>query len=119
MSRKWEKLCDGCANCCEIPGTGVACPYLDTNTRLCTVYDNRFEKASWCLKVTPENTLELHARKILPASCAYVRHKTALPPLDEVPVAKLIPYTMADSRVHEIHKRLIKRAPIGALHPTF
>ena len=65
--------------------------------------------ASWCRKVTPENTLELHAKKILPASCAYVRHQTGQPklPADKVPVARLIPYSLAGNRIHETHKRLI------------
>lgn len=88
-------MCDGCARCCEINDTGVACPFLDTETNRCTVYHERDIKAPWCNKVTPENTLDLHERRILPASCAYVRHVKNELPLDSPPIARLIPYSKA------------------------
>lgn len=54
-----------------------------------------------CVKVTPENTLELHAKGVLPDSCAYVRHKKGLPPLTFVPPIKMVPYEMAPEFVKQ------------------
>lgn len=97
LDSEWESLCDGCAKCCEINDTGVGCPFLDTETNRCTVYDERDVKAPWCNKVLPGNVMELHKRDILPGSCAYVRHERGkFEPLDPVPVARLIPYSEAD-----------------------
>ena len=106
---EWEDLCDGCGLCCEIGDTGVACPFLDTQTNRCTVYAERFEKAPWCTKVMPQNTLALHKRNVLPASCAYVRTMKGEPELEETPVARLIPYTLADRQLVEKHERIAER----------
>ena len=111
--KQWEALCDGCAKCCEMKDTGVACMHLDTITRRCRVYANRQEVAPWCTKVTPDNVARLQQHKILPDSCGYVRHARGQPPLppDEVPVARLIPYNMADRRIIERHQAAVAAMP--------
>jgi uncharacterized cysteine cluster protein YcgN (CxxCxxCC family) len=95
---EWEELCDGCGRCCGLsygkPTTGLACPGLDTETNRCTVYEKRLT-THMCLKVTPENTLDLHKAGILPDSCAYVRHMQGKEPLDIIPVATLVPFALA------------------------
>jgi len=70
------------------------CKGYDCSTGKCRVYEKRTETYP-CNKVTPENTLELHAQGVLPDTCAYVRHKKGLPPLDFVPPIKMIPYELA------------------------
>ena len=104
----WEDLCDGCGSCCEIGNTGVACPFLNTMTNRCTVYEERQEKAPWCAQITPENTPRLHKHGILPSSCAYVLHQQGRPQLEpeDVPTARLIPYSLADKSIVEKHERL-------------
>ncbi len=101
-------MCDGCGKCCEIGDTGVACPFLDTTINRCTVYEDRLSKAPWCAKITPVNTLPLHKHGVLPDSCAYVLHEQGRPQLEpkDIPVARLIPYALADKRIVEKHKRL-------------
>ena len=101
---EWEDRCDRCANCCRIPGTDVACPHLDTVHNACRVYENRHEVAPWCRKVLPESIDELHADGVLPDSCAYVRHAKGQPALESPPIARLIPYTLADQRVLDKHR---------------
>jgi hypothetical protein len=92
---EWDDMCDGCAKCCEFKGTGgIACPGLDTETNRCTVYEKRL-RTHTCLKVDPDNTMELHERGILPDTCAYVRHMQGLEPLEHVEPAKLRPYSEA------------------------
>lgn len=91
-NEEWETLCDGCGKCCAVGPYG--CPALDTNTNRCTRYKDRLENFL-CLKVTPENTLRLHAQGILPDSCAYVRYKKGQPPLKRVRPAKLKPWSEA------------------------
>lgn len=75
----WESLCDTCGLCCyerETVAGGVRidlrrpCPYLDTRTNRCTVYERRFDAAPYCRKVTVLHAL-FGAR--MPLSCAYVR----------------------------------------------
>jgi uncharacterized cysteine cluster protein YcgN (CxxCxxCC family) len=65
--KKWESLCDKCGLCCG------GCKFLDQETKLCTVYEDRAEKAPWCRQVTPPNTVLLYAINALPSSCAYVK----------------------------------------------
>ncbi len=75
---EWESLCDGCGLCCQIrvedEDTGqmalsnVACRYLCLNTHRCTDYANRQKNVPDCIKVTPENVMEL---TWLPITCGY------------------------------------------------
>ena len=72
--REWEEKCKRCGLCChdkELLADALviydtACKYLDPETKLCTVYDKRFEVAPWCTKLTPENVKKF---KWLPGSC--------------------------------------------------
>jgi len=69
-------LCRRCGRCCyakivvdsEIVYTPYPCRYLDRQTRLCTVYDRRFEVNPDCLSV--EQGIRL---RVFPADCPYVQ----------------------------------------------
>ena len=75
---EWESLCDGCGLCCqirvededtgEIALSNVACQYLCLNSHRCTDYANRQKNVADCVKVTPENVMELDW---LPVTCGY------------------------------------------------
>ncbi len=73
---KHEDKCLKCGRCCaiklivngEIYYTADYCPYLDENTRRCTIYEKRYELCSDCLSI--KEAIKLHA---LPADCPYVR----------------------------------------------
>ncbi len=84
----WERLCDGCAQCClhklfdntsgRIYLTMLACPYLDLENCRCSVYTQRHRIAQNCLVLTPTNLAQL---TWLPDTCAYKRilHGIELP----------------------------------------
>ena len=71
-----EDLCRRCGSCCyakiivedEVYCTRIPCPYLDTDTNLCTVYQRRFEVNERCLTVE-----EGIAARVFPADCPYVQ----------------------------------------------
>lgn len=75
---EWESLCDGCGLCCqirvededtgEIALSNTACRYLCLNTHQCRDYANRHKNVPDCIKVTPDNVMELNW---LPNSCGY------------------------------------------------
>ena len=77
---EWESLCHECGLCCyeraRVAG-GVLidlsrpCPYLDTRTQRCSVYDRRFQTTALCSKVTL-----FHAKfgSRMPLTCGYVQH---------------------------------------------
>ena len=75
---EWESLCDGCGQCClfkledadtgEFALTDVACRYLDHDTCRCTDYRNRSRNVPDCVKVSPDNIVEL---RWMPETCAY------------------------------------------------
>lgn len=70
------RLCRRCGKCCHkkifIDGQVVYlpsfCKFYDPQTRLCTVYENRFELNPHCLTV--EEGIQLG---VFPADCPYVR----------------------------------------------
>ena len=77
---RWEAHCRRCGLCCyekEYRGRTVVtsfsrpCPHLDLSSRLCTVYENRFDVCAQCKKMTI-----LHAMFVrwLPPTCGYVQH---------------------------------------------
>lgn len=75
----WEKLCSGCGLCCHekvitenllLIDTSSACEFYDSESRLCTVYDRRFEKCPRCLKMTLFRAM---FADYLPPTCGYVR----------------------------------------------
>ena len=104
---EWENLCDGCGKCCEIPGTGTACPGLDTCSNKCSVYKERFTKYH-CLKVRPCNVHTLHKAGTLPDSCAYVRLMKGEPQLENPKPAKLAPFVIAGEETRRIWNNMRK-----------
>jgi len=75
---RWEAACLRCGRCCyekEIRGiTAVTnyhkpCRYLDTGTRLCTVYEKRFTACLECRRMTLAHAL---FTRWLPSECGYV-----------------------------------------------
>ena len=76
---RWESHCLRCGLCCyEKEGRGRSvvtnyrrpCVHLDVATRLCTVYENRFEICAQCRRMTLVHALFV---KWLPQGCGYVR----------------------------------------------
>lgn len=72
----WEALCRQCGKCCtekvEIDGkiylTKKYCRFLDTKTKRCQVYENRFEAEPECSSVADGIPVG-----IFPADCPYVK----------------------------------------------
>ncbi len=77
---EWESLCDGCGWCClhkiededtgEVYLTHVACRLLNLKSCRCSRYPERLSLVGTCLKISPDNILEL---TWLPETCAYRR----------------------------------------------
>jgi len=76
---RWESICRRCGRCCyEKTGHGRAavtnfrhpCIHLNVASRLCTIYETRFEHCSQCRKMTILHALFVHW---LPPECGYVR----------------------------------------------
>jgi len=75
-SSRWEKICQRCGRCCyekvEFEGrvyyTDEPCPHLDTETRLCKVYESRHEVKPDCAPLSPRAL----GMGILPGDCPYV-----------------------------------------------
>ena len=75
---EWESLCDGCGRCClvklededtgKIYFTDVACQLFQSGACRCADYENRQQKVSDCIKLTPQ---EVRTLKWLPPTCAY------------------------------------------------
>ena len=111
--REWEAICDGCGQCCVFRAEeehlqGYACPAFNVKTRRCTRYAKRFD-TELCLAVTPENTLDLHAKGILPDTCAYVKHMKDEPKVEPVEII-MKPYHSAPLRVRKQYERARKKA---------
>ena len=75
---EWEATCNQCGLCCYekrykngrlVIDLSLPCPYLDTATRKCTVYENRFRVCMQCRKVTKFHAL---FSRLMPANCGYV-----------------------------------------------
>ena len=73
----WEALCDRCGLCCfdkfeddngNIFFTQTPCRYLDIVSRLCKIYERRFEINPECVKLSPELVGSL---RWLHEECAY------------------------------------------------
>jgi uncharacterized protein len=76
---RWEGLCKRCGLCCyekEIQGFSVVtnmrrpCLHLDTSTRQCSIYENRFDVCAQCRKMTLRHALFV---RWLPETCGYVQ----------------------------------------------
>jgi uncharacterized protein len=61
--KAWEAICERCGVCCfekiedengNIFFTSTPCRYLDIVTRLCKIYDRRFDINPECVKLEPE-----------------------------------------------------------------
>jgi uncharacterized cysteine cluster protein YcgN (CxxCxxCC family) len=78
--KNWDGLCDRCGLCCyernlsRIGEVAVnlssPCEFLDEETRLCSVFQNRFRKCPDCQSV---NFFRALFHRLLPPSCAYAR----------------------------------------------
>jgi len=74
--QKKEKLCNQCGKCCYIKSivsgisffTDCHCRFLDTKTKLCTIYEKRFEVNPKCLSIK-----EAIRIKAVPDECPYVK----------------------------------------------
>lgn len=74
---EWEALCDGCGKCClnkieiknKICFTNVRCRFLDQQSCLCKVYENRFEAMYDCRDIDLNAVRE--KPRWLPKTCAY------------------------------------------------
>lgn len=112
--QEWEDLCDGCGKCCTLKRTlkspnKIACPGLDVVSNRCMVYEVRQE--TWpCAKVDPDNVVTLFRQGVLPPSCAYVRHTYGLPPLENPPQAKHLPFHLASNEFKMEFVRDAKKA---------
>lgn len=79
-SRDWDALCNRCGKCCFVRSVEAdgrvtihydsPCENLDTETRLCRVFEERFQKCDHCGKVGPFTVL---FNPTLPSDCAYVQ----------------------------------------------
>jgi len=78
---RWDAICRRCGRCCyekEIRGLSAPvtnyrhpCAHLDTLTRTCTVYENRFAACAECRRMTLWHAFFV---RWLPESCGYVQH---------------------------------------------
>ena len=75
----WEELCERCGVCCfekiedesgTIYFTRTPCRYLDIDTRLCKIYERRFEINPECVKLSPDI---IGGLRWLHDQCAYMR----------------------------------------------
>ena len=94
----WENLCDGCGQCCTVPG-GYACPELEQPSNRCKSYPNRVQAYPPCTKVTPFNVEYLFKTGVLPWDCPYVRVTQGLRPIKNRAKARLIPIQLAPNEV--------------------
>jgi len=77
LTQAHEALCKRCGRCCYhklIVGEVIiamddACQYLDTSTKVCSIYDKRFEMNPRCLSVA-----QGIRKRVFPNDCPYVAH---------------------------------------------
>lgn len=76
----WEGLCKRCGLCCYdwelrrgklIIHRESPCPYLDTATKLCTVYDRRFHVCPECARMT---RFKAEYSRRVPETCGYAEY---------------------------------------------
>ncbi len=99
-----EKKCTRCGICCylAIPDNGQRfftpfhCPYLDSETKLCTVYECRFDVAPWEVPLP-----DVIKAKQLPNGCPYVEDD----PNYKGPVSDYRLSPLVTRRVNEVLRR--------------
>lgn len=92
-TREHEDKCKRCGDCCKLKvavdgkiyQSSAACPYLDKQAKLCSIYERRFELNPYCHPIT-----DLVKSNMAPAHCGYVdeHYKSALAD-EELPVDSL------------------------------
>ena len=75
---EWESLCDRCGRCClvklededtgKVYFTSVGCALFDAGACRCVDYENRQQKVSDCIRLTPQ---EVRTLTWLPPTCGY------------------------------------------------
>ena len=75
---EWEALCDDCGRCCllkiededsgDLFYTNVVCEFHDSERCRCSAYQQRTQRVTDCIKVTPALARD---KKWLPDTCAY------------------------------------------------
>jgi len=90
---QWERLCDGCGQCClhvledeetgDFARTTVHCRYLDATACRCTDYANRQQNVPACVALTPTRAAQYDW---LPPTCAYRLRAAGLPLQDWHPL---------------------------------
>ncbi|MCX5862566.1 MAG: YkgJ family cysteine cluster protein [Desulfomonile sp.] len=77
---QWDAICRKCGQCCyeklDLGGgliryTDQPCVHLDTETKLCKVYEKRGQVEPDCINLTEQLVREF---TWLPEDCAYVEH---------------------------------------------
>ncbi|MCL2825937.1 MAG: hypothetical protein FWD72_00860 [Eggerthellaceae bacterium] len=78
--KNWDDLCDRCGLCCYAHSYSPAgdalvdfddpCEYLDTQTHLCRIFEDRLKVNKYCGSV---NLFRALFSPFLPPTCAYVR----------------------------------------------
>lgn len=91
MNREdWEAICTKCGKCCyekvdlgagEIRYTDEPCQYLDLETNLCKIYNERHELEPDCISLTEELVRTLGW---LPEDCAYLEYVRYIDTLEAV-----------------------------------
>lgn len=79
LNGSWDGICLRCGMCCyerEVDEDGCVgidlsapCEFFDEDSRLCRVYDERFERCDRCGRLTPRVAL---LGNHLPPTCGYV-----------------------------------------------
>ena len=76
----WEGLCKRCGLCCYdwelrrgklVIHRESPCPYLDTATKLCTVYERRFRVCPECARMT---RFKARYSRRVPETCGYAEY---------------------------------------------
>jgi hypothetical protein len=100
---EWENICDGCGQCCIIPGTGVRCPSLGIFNQ-CTVYPKRTD-TELCTKITERNVERLAAASIVPDDCPLLRVKQGRLPALQRDHARGVPFTSGPEYVKKAYNK--------------
>lgn len=73
----------------------VVCPYLDSKTKECTIYEDRLKLAPWCL---PE--AEMFGKGGLPEGCLYIKEHPEKEPNPKQRIQKILPTLSKREQAH-------------------